>query len=196
MWKLCLKRKVLRKHRIGKEVFESHVIQQIRVLTTKRELQWRRYSGCQGLSKGSWWHLRYLFEVDFWIWILDVEVIIKDVRDCQSCPKNASPSKRMPLMPTSRLADMKKGTQRRPQRPGRTNDVSFFLQNCGNGNVDYKPPPAWTATASSGSSSWHLGQCCSTLLYLCSIIAHPNNNNNKVDHKGPRDLIIREWTAE
>ena len=68
-------------------------------------------------------------------------------------PKNASPSKRMPLMPTSRLADMKKGTQRSPQRPGVYEDVSLFLQYCRNGNVDYKPPPAWTATASSGSSS-------------------------------------------
>ena len=29
-------------------------------------------------------------------------------------------------MPTSRLADMKKGTQRRPQRPDGNEDVSFF----------------------------------------------------------------------
>ena len=76
------------------------------------------------------------------------------MRDCQSCPKtNASPSKRMPLMPTSRLADMKKGTQRRPQRPDGNEDVYFFLEYFGDGDVDYKPPPAWTATASSGSSS-------------------------------------------
>ena len=29
-------------------------------------------------------------------------------------------------MPTSRLADMKKGTQRSPQRPDGNEDVSFF----------------------------------------------------------------------
>ena len=32
-------------------------------------------------------------------------------------------------MPTSRLADMKKGTQRSPQRPDGNEDVSFFSKN-------------------------------------------------------------------
>ena len=104
-----------------RKCFVTAIMQQIRVLTTKRELQWRRYSGCQGLSKGSWWHLRYFFNMDF-------SKLSSRIREIAKVAKktNASPSKRMPLMPTSRLADMKKGTQRRPQRPGVT-IMSFFF---------------------------------------------------------------------